>query len=144
MAQVSKPNRSRLGTLVSLIFIAIGVAFAIGLYGHNQTRLSTDAATLDAEVVHIAPSVAGRIVELPIHENEHVQPGQLLFKIDPVSYQLAVDQAKANVAMAEAARETRRRSIATEMANADIAKAARWRRVARAAIPQYEREAGRQ
>ena len=50
-----------------------------------------------ANVIQIAPRVSGPIVDLPIKDNQFVKAGDLLFQIDPRTYQAALDQAKAQL-----------------------------------------------
>lgn len=115
------PRRSSLGKVVSLAVIAVGVAAGIYVERRSAMRLSTDDATIDADVVHVAPAVGGRIIELAVAENAEVKKGDLLFRIDPVPYQLAVQQAEADLQVALGALDTRQRAIATEKSNAMIA-----------------------
>src|SRR4030095_10070620 len=103
--------------VAKVVSLAI-VAMAIGVGGYALHRSavapSTDDATIDAEVVHVAASVAGRISALPIEENAHIEEGDPLFQIDPVPYRLAVGQAEADVELARAELETRRRALDTQ------------------------------
>nr|WP_255720275.1 multidrug transporter subunit MdtN [Acuticoccus kalidii] len=78
-------------------------------------------AVLSATVVHIAPTVAGRIVELPVRENQAVKKGDILFRVDPQTYRLAYEQTASDLAMAEAALADRHREIRAETQNAAIA-----------------------
>ena len=78
---------------------------------------------IDADVVHVASAVGGRIIELPVTENAKISKGDLLFRIDPVPYRLAVEQAEADLGVVAGALDTRRRAIATEKSNATIAAA---------------------
>jgi multidrug resistance efflux pump len=78
-----------------------------------------------ANVIQIAPRVSGPIVSLPIKDNQFVKAGDVLFQIDPRTYQAALDQAKAEldettnqfgslsqqVAAAEAAVEASRHAV---------------------------------
>ena len=50
-----------------------------------------------ANVIQVAPRVSGPIVNLPIKDNQFVKAGDLLFEIDPRTYQAALDQAKASL-----------------------------------------------
>ena len=50
-----------------------------------------------ANVIQVAPRVSAPIVALPINDNQFVKAGDLLFEIDPRTYQAALDQAKANL-----------------------------------------------
>jgi membrane fusion protein, multidrug efflux system len=107
--------------LVSLAIIAMGIGF--GLYALHRSSITptTDDASIDADVVHVAAEVGGRILSIPVEENSHVKAGDLLFQIDPVPYQLAVDQARANLAVAKATLETRRRYLSTQRSTAAVA-----------------------
>jgi multidrug efflux system membrane fusion protein len=107
-----------------LVSLAI-VAAAVGLGGYAFHRSSimptTDDASIDADVVHVAAEVGGRIVSIPVEENGHVSKGDLLFQIDPAPYQLSVDQARANLEVAKATLETQRRFLSTQRSSAAIA-----------------------
>lgn len=117
-------KQTRLGyRLVSLSIIAL--AILIGVYAWHRSILSptTDDAAIDADTVHIASAVGGRIIEIPVAENMQVVKGQVLFRIDPVPYQLAVDQARADLALAEAQLGTQQRAVTTQQAAATVAAA---------------------
>jgi multidrug resistance efflux pump len=55
----------------------------------------TRDGTVRVYVVTMAPEVVGRIVEMPVADNEFVHKGDELFEIDPADYRIALDQAKA-------------------------------------------------
>jgi RND family efflux transporter MFP subunit len=55
-----------------------------------------------AQVVRITPRISGPIVELPVTDNQMVHEGDLLFRIDPRTYALAVEQARAKLEQARA------------------------------------------
>jgi membrane fusion protein (multidrug efflux system) len=63
---------------------------------------STDDAFVAARSFSIAPKVGGYITDVPVTDNQHVNAGDLLAKVDDRDYRIAVDQAKAQVAVAEA------------------------------------------
>jgi multidrug resistance efflux pump len=89
---------------VLLTLLAVGIAALLtwrvwDLYmGTPWTR----DATVRAYVVTMAPEVAGRIVSLPIVDNQYVGKGDLLMEIDPTNYRIAVSQAEAAVQQNEA------------------------------------------
>jgi RND family efflux transporter MFP subunit len=62
----------------------------------------TRDGTVRVYVVTLAPEVAGRIVELPVADNQFVRKGDLLMVIDPTNYEIAVRQAEAAVDQANA------------------------------------------
>ena len=68
-----------------------------------------------AQIIKITPRVGGPIVALPIQDNQAVAKGDLLFKIDPRTYELAIEQAEAKL----------KQAIATERVKQDQAKRAR-------------------
>jgi multidrug efflux system membrane fusion protein len=108
--------------LISLLIIAAGVGIGFYAMDRNARFPSTDDATIDADIVHVAAAVGGRIVDMPIAENVQVAKGDLLFQIDPIPHQLAVRQAQADLEFAEAALETQRRVLFTQRSAALVAK----------------------
>ena len=93
----------------------------VGVYALGKARPATDDAAIDAEVVHVAAEVGGRIVKISVRENMRVKKGDLLFQIDPEPYSLLVAQANADLAIAEAELLTRRRILFAERSNAATA-----------------------
>lgn len=106
-----------------LVTVVLGGALA-GLFAFLREREInpyTDDASIDADVVHVAPSVPGRIVALKVGENERVEAGTVLFAIDPEPYKLRVDLAAAELKAAEAVLDTSGRTVSTETSNAAVA-----------------------
>jgi len=64
-----------------------------------EVRPQTDDATVRANFVGIAPQVNGHIVELHVRDNQQVQAGDLLFLIDPRPYEIALERARATLAL---------------------------------------------
>ncbi len=62
--------------------------------------MSTDNAFVRAAKVTINARVAGQAVEIAVEDNQRVRRGQVLFRIDPQPYQIAVDQAEARLGSA--------------------------------------------
>ncbi len=91
---VVKRHVPKLATFV-LVVAAFGCAYL--LYDRYSTQPWTRDAQVRAEVVKIAPRVGGYLVQVAVADNQFVRAGELLFQIDPSSYQLAVDQAQANL-----------------------------------------------
>lgn len=107
-----------------LVAVAILIAAAAGVVSflrNRETEPYSDDATVDADVVHVAPSVAGRLVSLPISENQLVKTGDILFEIDPEPFRLRVELAAAELKAAEAVLDSQKRTIAAETSNAAIA-----------------------
>ena len=114
-------RRASWGILVSLAIIAAAAVFGLYTLRRSAITPTTDDASIDADVVHVAAEVGGRIVTIPVEENSRVRKGDLLFQIDPVPYQLEVNQARADLAVAQAALDTQRRLISTQRSTAVVA-----------------------
>lgn len=63
---------------------------------------STDDAFVAARSFSVASKVGGYVTEIPVTDNQHVNAGDLLAKIDERDYRIAIDQASAQVAVAKA------------------------------------------
>jgi multidrug resistance efflux pump len=89
------------------IFITIGVVVlalvaALLMYARYLTKPWTRDAYVRANVVGVAPRIAGPIVQIPVKDNQAVKKGDLLFQIDPRTFQAALDQAKGVLAQTQA------------------------------------------
>lgn len=68
----------------------------------------SEEAVIEANKINISSVVPGRISQFYVKENIEVKKGDLLFTIDPTMYQLRVNQAKAELAVAEATLNNKR------------------------------------
>ena len=68
------------------------------LYVTGGEIMSTDDAYVDAEKVGISTDVAGIVQDVDVTDNQHVAAGQVLYRLDPRQFQIALDNAKANLA----------------------------------------------
>jgi membrane fusion protein (multidrug efflux system) len=93
-----RPLRQRLRLPLMLagpIVVLLGAAY---WYLTGGRYVSTDDAYVQAARVAISTDVPGRVVEIDVNDNEHVSSGQVLFRLDPRPFQIAVDEAKAQLA----------------------------------------------
>jgi membrane fusion protein (multidrug efflux system) len=79
--------------LLPLALIAGGYFYVTG----GQV-MSTDDAYVQADRVGISTDVSGIVQEVAVKDNERVQAGQVLYRLDPRQFQIALDNAKANLA----------------------------------------------
>jgi multidrug efflux system membrane fusion protein len=113
--------RKALGVLVSLLAL-VGVLVTVALATRRiDQRPRTDDAYLQADLVHLAPDVSGRIVELDVRDNQAVRRGDVLFRIDPEPYRMRVDQARAAVQGLEAKLALTADQVASQTSKADAA-----------------------
>ena len=85
-----------------LIGGVVALALIIGLFVYYSGRETTDDAQVDGHITPLASKIYGRVAEVLVIDNQPVKAGQVLVKIDPRDYQAALDQAKAQLALAEA------------------------------------------
>ncbi len=87
----------RLRRPLMVILPAVAAVFGAFIYLAQEPYVSTDDAFVRAAKVTINARVSGQAVEIAVHDNERVRQGQVLFRIDPEPYQIAVDQAEARL-----------------------------------------------
>ena len=82
------------------LFALLPLALLIGGYWYvtGGRIMSTDDAYVEAERVGISTDVAGIVKDVDVKENQHVAAGQVLYRLDPEQFQIALDNAKANLA----------------------------------------------
>ncbi|KAA0694238.1 HlyD family secretion protein [Halopseudomonas laoshanensis] len=78
------------------VVILIVLLFAVSIVMERRTP-STSQAVVQAYVVNMAPEVSGRVTEIAVLDNARVKAGQLLFRVDPLPYRLAVREAEARL-----------------------------------------------
>ena len=113
--------RKTLGILVSLMAMAGVLVCGVLVLNRIDQRPRTDDAYLQAYLVHMASDVSGQIIDLDVRDNQKVQKGQVLFRIDPVPYQMHVDQARATVLGLEATLAVTADQVASQTSKADAA-----------------------
>jgi membrane fusion protein, multidrug efflux system len=87
-----------------LLLVVLPISIAIGglvFYVNGGRYVGTDDAYVGAQKVLITPEISGKIDKVVVKEGQHVNEGDVLFEIDPVPFQLAVDQAKAQLEQAK-------------------------------------------
>src|SRR5579863_875993 len=115
--------------------LATAAALAAGagyLWWDNSSHFeSTDDAFIAARQSAIAPKITGYVASVPVTDNQHVNAGDVIAKLDDRDYQAALDQANAQVAAAkasidnvEAQRDVQAAQIQASQAQVDQSKAA--------------------
>ena len=124
MADISN-TKKRTGRIVAAT--AIVTALVLGLIALWVTNVDprTDDANVVANYVGIAPEVNGRIISLPIRDNQAVHKGELLYEIDPRPYEYQLQQAVSEKNNLEQQIIDERRKIGSQTLNAQITTAGR-------------------
>ena len=107
---VEEPKRKRLRvggernwtrTIVMLIVPALLIVGGVYYYLGSGGSVSTDDAQIKQDIVSVSPQVNGQVVAVFVRNGAHVKRGDLLFRIDPQPYQVALEQAQAALASAK-------------------------------------------
>ncbi|MGF6470040.1 multidrug transporter subunit MdtN [Paraburkholderia youngii] len=106
----------------AIVLIAIGLLVVV-LWRLDHAP-STDDAYVYADTISVVPEVSGRIIELPVRDNQAVKQGDLLLRIDPRPYQAALDQARARLDTLNSQIVLTQRSVHAQQYNADSVQAA--------------------
>ena len=92
-----KPSRRR-WLAGAAVLLALG---CLGYYLYSRGQVTTDDAFIDGRVHPITPRVAGYVNAVPVEDNQAVNTGDVLVVLDPTDYQVALAQARADLAAAE-------------------------------------------
>ena len=88
------------------IIIAVVLLLVIGagiFYWRSTYTESTDDAQVDGDLYQVSSRVTGQVIKVYVEDNQKIQEGQPICEIDPKDYQVALEQAQANLASAQAA-----------------------------------------
>jgi membrane fusion protein (multidrug efflux system) len=94
-------GRRRLRTLLMLGGIAVVMVGAAVFWMRGGRYVSADDAYVRAAKLMVSTDVSGLVSEVDVHEGQKVEPNQVLFKIDPRQFQIALEQAKAQLGQVE-------------------------------------------
>ena len=89
--------------------LLLGVAAFVWHYYSN--RESTDDAQIDGHINPISPRVGGTVIAIEVNDNQYVEAGTVLVKLDPKDFQVAVEKAQADLASAKAAAQAARTGV---------------------------------
>jgi membrane fusion protein (multidrug efflux system) len=107
------PRKSRRSTarIIVPIVILILVVGGYFLWKHFNAYESTDDAQIDGHINAISARISGNVIQVLTDDEKHVKAGEILVRIDPKDYQVAVAKAEADLADAEAALQGSRTDI---------------------------------
>lgn len=84
----------------TLVVFALALLAGWWMWNYYMQSPWTRDGKVRAELVDITPEISGRIIALPVHDNQFVHQGEILLKIDPVPWQNTLDNAAAQLAKA--------------------------------------------
>lgn len=97
-APAPRVSRSRLRLILLVVIPLLALVAGLGVYLAGGRYISTDNAYVGAQKVLITTDISGKISRIVVTEGQRVQPGDVLFEIDPVPFRIAETQAEARVA----------------------------------------------
>lgn len=135
--QPRSAKKKWLVALVLLIGLPVGGYYGFAVWKHAVTHVSTDNAYVQADMAQITPRVHGTVIDVLVHENWWVKPGQVLVRLDTRDYEVrlaeakaaltrareSVDQLFAAVAVADERRRTTQSQIQAAQAEVAVAQA---------------------
>lgn len=99
-----------LRALATLCVVGVAALLAWFAWQHYVYAPWTRDARVQADVVNIAPEVSGTVTEVAVSDDSYVHKGDQLFKIQPIRFQHAVDEAEAALEQAKAQQKFARRN----------------------------------
>lgn len=115
--------------MLTILVVSVAAPVGIGMWEHYETAPWTRDGRVRADIIAVAPDVSGLVNEVLVHDNQFVHKGDVMLRLDPERFRLALRQAEAALASREAA---------TEKAAADRA---RYEKLSEGVVSQQQREA---
>jgi len=107
-ADATKPDEEEVPQKSGRKFIVIAVIILLVIgasifYWRSTFTEDTDDAQVDGDLYQVSSRVTGQVIKVYVDDNQQVNVGAPIAEIDPKDYQVAVEQAQANLASAQAA-----------------------------------------
>lgn len=101
-ASEPEPAKAARDPVRTVTLSVLGALAALFIYHVASDRVTpyTSQANIEVFLVQIAPRVTGQVIEVGARDNERVRKGQVLYRIDPEPFLIAVKAAEANLALA--------------------------------------------
>jgi membrane fusion protein, multidrug efflux system len=98
----ARRSRKRRRNIIILVAIAVVLIAGVVLWRYLGSYESTDDAQADVHLYPVSARVSGHVIRVNVNDNQWVEKGTVLVEVDPTDFQVAVAQAQANLANAEA------------------------------------------
>jgi len=102
-------------SLAALVLI-VAIGFGVHYWRLSRLYVSTDNAYLNANRIEMAAQVSGPVRALWVRDQQTVKYGELLLQIDPQPYQLAVDEAEAQLELVNQTNSQNRAAVSAAQA----------------------------
>jgi membrane fusion protein (multidrug efflux system) len=109
MTDAPSPRRTALTRSLLLVGVPLAAAAAGAVAWQQGGRfITTENAYVKAHIVQVAPEIAGRVAEVAVRDHARVRAGEMLVRIDPAPFRLALEKAEAELEAARTLVETAR------------------------------------
>ncbi len=98
----SEARRKRRRNLIIVIAVVVVIVAGLLLWRYFSSYESTDDAQADVHLYPVSARISGYVIRVNVNDNQWVNRGDVLVEVDPTDYQVALAQAQANLANAEA------------------------------------------
>jgi membrane fusion protein (multidrug efflux system) len=95
----ARPQRRRWVRRSLFVFLPLALIAGAYAYVTGGQVMSTDDAYVEADKVGVSTDVSGIVKEVAVAENQHVEAGQILYRLDDLQFRLALERAEAQVGM---------------------------------------------
>ena len=92
--QILAPGRARL-LLVAAVLVLAGLGYGAYLWHYSRTHVSTDDAYVSARISPVSARVSGTVAEVLVRDNQDVKAGEVLVRLDPRDFEVALAQGRA-------------------------------------------------
>src|SRR5271156_3002434 len=99
---VPRASRRRRKLVIFAVIAVVVVLGGVAAWRYFSSYESTDDAQADVHLYPVSSRVSGYVIKVNVDDNQWVKMGTVLVEIDPKDYEVAVAQAQANLASAEA------------------------------------------
>jgi membrane fusion protein, multidrug efflux system len=108
-----------------MLFALLPIALIGGAYWYvtGGAVMATDDAYVEADKVGVSTDVSGIVQDVDVSDNQHVAAGQVLYRLDPRQFQIALDNAKANLAQTALTVEAMKRDYQRMLSDIDAEQA---------------------
>lgn len=116
------PNRQRLRRLLMTGVPLVVALVGLGLYLTSGRYVETEDAYVKADKVSVSAEVNGPIVAVTVADNQHVEPGDELFRLDERPFRIALERAEAELHTVQAELESQKASYRQKQEELDLAR----------------------
>jgi membrane fusion protein (multidrug efflux system) len=95
-------RRKRRRNIIIIVAVVVAIVAGVLLWRYFSSYESTDDAQADVHLSPVSARISGYVIRVNVNDNQWVNKGDVLVEIDPTDYQVALVQAQANLANAEA------------------------------------------